>query len=111
MLIHMQQLHILFNLVQMLEWIFLVALGAAMEANSLLFQIYIGKEDKWYNQLLRIEKISKLLKCQSTSQMIGHLAARIISVRETCKTKRVTLIWLTNLSNQVKNPRKIWHKS
>ena len=59
-LIHMQQLHILFKLVQMLELIFLVELAAVMEANNLQFQIFIGKVDKWYNQLLRIEKISKL---------------------------------------------------
>jgi hypothetical protein len=57
-----------------------VELAAAMEANNLQFQIFTGKVDKWYNQLLRIEKISKLLKCQSTSRTIGHLAVRTISV-------------------------------
>jgi hypothetical protein len=42
----MQQLHILFKLVQMQELIFLVDLAAVMEANNLQFQIFIGKEDK-----------------------------------------------------------------
>ena len=78
MLIHMQQLLILFSLVQLQEIIFQEGLEVAMEVNSLRYQICTGKVDKWCNLHWKIEKINKSSKCQSMNQMIELLVVLTI---------------------------------